>query len=130
MVRREAVETLGDLKGPERLQALRVLQKSDDPAVRDEVAETLHDLAERAQAKRWTLRVAIMRAGNDPIVRQPIYRSPIVHSDIAFITLPSYVFDVRRVVVLHRSVDQLSQEFPCGPRPGLHSLDSLRPLRS
>jgi len=49
MVRREAVETLGDLQGPEGLQALRVLSKSDDPAVRDEVAETLHDMAERAR---------------------------------------------------------------------------------
>jgi len=52
MVRREAVETLGDLHGPEGLQALRVLQKSNDPAVRDEVAETLHDMAERAQKAR------------------------------------------------------------------------------
>ena len=49
MVRREAVETLGDLQGPEGLQALRALSKSEDPAVRDEVAETLHDMAERAQ---------------------------------------------------------------------------------
>ena len=49
MIRREAVETLGDLQGPEGLQALRVLSRSEDPAVRDEVAETLHDMAERAQ---------------------------------------------------------------------------------
>ena len=45
----EAVETLGDLQGPEGLQALRVLSRSEDAVVRDEVAETLHDLAERAQ---------------------------------------------------------------------------------
>lgn len=51
-VRREAVETLGDLRGPEGLQALRVLQKSSDPAVRDEVAETLHDMAERAPTRK------------------------------------------------------------------------------
>ena len=52
VAQREAVETLGDLHGPEGLQALRVLQKSNDPAVRDEVAETLHDMAERAQKAR------------------------------------------------------------------------------
>ena len=34
---------------PEGLQALRVLSRSTDAAVRDEVAETLHDMAERAQ---------------------------------------------------------------------------------
>ena len=52
MVRREAVETLGDLQGPEGLQALRVLARSEDKAVRDEVAETLHDMAERAPKPR------------------------------------------------------------------------------
>jgi HEAT repeat protein len=51
MVRREAVETLGDLRGDDGLKALRVLQKSSDPAVRSEVAETLHDMAERAQRR-------------------------------------------------------------------------------
>ena len=49
MVRREAVETLGDLPGTDGLKALRHLLKSSDPAVRDEAAETLHDMAERAQ---------------------------------------------------------------------------------
>lgn len=52
MVRREAVETLGDLPGTDGLKALRHLLKSNDPAVRDEAAETLHDMGERAHKQK------------------------------------------------------------------------------